>query len=436
MSGGGPLLACLALPETPCGRSSCCCFEPEFLTVVPTLLCLLGVFIVRNTLTIGILLSFVCSPTCLPACLPACRVLLRAGPPPAKLPSLDKLLDILVSRLLGAVEALRQMFLAEGRLLPERYSHLKPLRKAQQQQQLMLLMVNDAERYSHHQQQQQRGTGAAGMQGAAAGQQQQQRAGPGGSGLVMSPLGLVNQGGDDRSAAGLAIQHTFGGASLAASKATKRGAGAASSSKAAGKAGAAGTKRAGSGDMGVSAAGRQRKRKAMYSGDSAEWYGVPGTATGGGSSGRDEQQQLPQQQHVLPQHHPHHQIRRGAGGDSSSSLGHPAAAAAVAAAAGAGAELDYGHAQHVQQHPQHRAGDFGGSSESDGTVYCMCLQAHDQDYFISCDRCGDWCHVKCVGMTIAAARAAKSWCCPVCWAVSGDMGALTATSERLAKVRL
>jgi hypothetical protein len=87
---------------------------------------------------------------------------------------------------------------------------------------------------------------------------------------------------------------------------------------------------------------------------------------------------------------------------------------------------------HVQQYPQQRGEN--SSEGSDGTVYCMCLQAHDQDYFISCDRCGDWCHVKCVGMTIAAARAAKSWCCPLCWAVTGDKGPLTAASERLAKV--
>lgn len=389
-------------------------------------------------------------------------MLLRNGPAPSKLPTLDKLLDTVVSRLAGALEALRQMHVAEGRPLPDRYSHLRAPRKQQQQQALALLMVNDAERHfaGHQHHQQQRGAGS--------------------SGLVMGPLGLVAQGlgGDDRSAAGLAIQHTFGGVSLAA-KATKRsavtGAGKTTASKSSTAAGAA-AKRAASGsvsagagggpvgassaaagissgggakqqqqDMGVSAAGRQRKRKALYGGDGAEYFVPP---VGGV---KDEQQQGPVQPHVLPQHHPHHQIRRGAAGDSGGSFGHHAGTAAAAAAAGAaggggggGGQEEYssrlaGHAvhpqqrHHVQQYPQQRGEN--SSEGSDGTVYCMCLQAHDQDYFISCDRCGDWCHVKCVGMTIAAARAAKSWCCPLCWAVTGDKGPLTAASERLAKVR-
>jgi hypothetical protein len=384
------------------------------------------------------------------------RALLRAGPVPAKPPTLDKLLDILVSRLAGAVEALRQMYVAEGRPLPERYSHLKPPRKAQQQQQLMLLMVNDADRAGHLR-------GAGGAAGAAG----QTRPGQAGSGLVsgVSQPGLVNQGGDDRSAAGLAIQHTFGGVSLT-SKATKSRP-AAGGRAGATKAGLAGAKRANNSgampaganpaaaaaaaggvagpssssssrqqhqpqDMGVSAAGRQRKRKALYAGDGQEWVVPPVTGV------KDELQQVPVPPHVLPQHHPHHQIRRGGGGDSSGSLGQLSAAAAAAGHAGGlqdppGLDFPAQQQQHVQQYPQQRG--EGSTSESDGTVYCMCLQAHDQDYFISCDRCGDWCHVKCVGMTIAAARAAKSWCCPLCWAVSGDTAALAATSERLAKVR-
>jgi hypothetical protein len=317
----------------------------------------------------------------------------------------------------------------------------------------MLLMVNDADRAGHHR-------GAGGAQGAAG----QPRPGQAGSGLVSGPLGLTNQGGDDRSAAGLAIQHTFGGVSLT-SKATKSRP-AAGGRAGAGKAGLAGAKRANSGapaagaaaaaasgsaggptsssgsrqqqqqqDMGVSAAGRQRKRKALYAGDGQEWVVPPAAGS------KDESEQVPAPPHVLPQHHPHHQIRRGCGGDSSGSLGQLTAAAAAAAGHAGGVQDPPGvglpaqqppQQQHVQQYPQQRGGD--SASESDGTVYCMCLQAHDQDYFISCDRCGDWCHVKCVGMTIAAARAAKSWCCPLCWSVSGDTTALAATSERLAKV--
>jgi hypothetical protein len=381
--------------------------------------------------------------------------LLRTGSPPIKqLPSLDKLLDIIVSRLACALEALRQMHVSEGRPLPDRYSHLKPLRKAQQHQQLMLLMVNDAERYG------QRGPGAGGPGPG------QQRPGGGGAGSAMGPLGLVSQGGDDRSAAGLAIQHTFGGVSLT-SKATKRSA--IGGGKGGSKGGVAASRRGGSGtlsaassgaagagggvasssssrqqqaDMGVSAAGRQRKRKAVYGGDGAEWFVPPLVG-----ASKDEQQQGPAQPHVLPQHHPLHQIRRGAAGDGSGNFVQFGAAAAAAEGGGdvAGADGLAGlplapyqsqqqqQQQQVQQYPQQRGEN--SSSESDGTVYCMCLQAHDQDYFISCDRCGDWCHVKCVGMTIAAARTAKSWCCPICLAVGGDKRPLTATSERLARVR-
>jgi hypothetical protein len=42
----------------------------------------------------------------------------------------------------------------------------------------------------------------------------------------------------------------------------------------------------------------------------------------------------------------------------------------------------------------------------------MCLLAHEQDTFISCDACGDWYHLRCVQLicTSSSHRHAVLWC--------------------------
>jgi hypothetical protein len=92
----------------------------------------------------------------------------------------------------------------------------------------------------------------------------------------------------------------------------------------------------------------------------------------------------PQQQQQLQRH--------GSSGASWDYAGGPAEAAA-AAAAGAGAAAEGGE----------------GGEEEEGRVYCMCLLAHEQDTFISCDACGDWYHLRCAVLLCTAAV----YCCYV-----------------------
>jgi hypothetical protein len=73
----------------------------------------------------------------------------------------------------------------------------------------------------------------------------------------------------------------------------------------------------------------------------------------------------------------------------------------------------------------------GFEEEQDDTLYCICLQAHNQDTYISCDTCGDWYHLKCVGLSATQAKGIKRWVCPVCCALRGDDEPLRAASERL-----
>ena len=62
----------------------------------------------------------------------------------------------------------------------------------------------------------------------------------------------------------------------------------------------------------------------------------------------------------------------------------------------------------------------------------MCQQPYNVDTaMISCDVCEDWYHLRCMGMTQAAAKSMKKYTCPVCLALKGNSDPLQAA---LAKV--
>jgi hypothetical protein len=78
----------------------------------------------------------------------------------------------------------------------------------------------------------------------------------------------------------------------------------------------------------------------------------------------------------------------------------------------------------------------GGAEEDEHELYCLCQQPYNVDtIMIACDTCGDWYHMKCVGLTQAAAKTLKKYACPTCSAVRGSLEPLEAAINRLKKTK-
>jgi hypothetical protein len=59
-----------------------------------------------------------------------------------------------------------------------------------------------------------------------------------------------------------------------------------------------------------------------------------------------------------------------------------------------------------------------GGPEDERELYCLCQQPYHVDTaMISCDACGEWYHMRCVGVTQTQARTLKKYSCPICAAV-------------------
>jgi hypothetical protein len=54
------------------------------------------------------------------------------------------------------------------------------------------------------------------------------------------------------------------------------------------------------------------------------------------------------------------------------------------------------------------------SDNSDTELYCICNQPDDGRAMTSCDKCEEWFHCECVGITIAEAKKKARWSCPKC----------------------
>ena len=59
-----------------------------------------------------------------------------------------------------------------------------------------------------------------------------------------------------------------------------------------------------------------------------------------------------------------------------------------------------------------------GKEEDERELYCLCQQPYNVDTsMISCDLCGEWYHMRCVGVTQTQARSLRKYSCPICAAV-------------------
>lgn len=49
------------------------------------------------------------------------------------------------------------------------------------------------------------------------------------------------------------------------------------------------------------------------------------------------------------------------------------------------------------------------------TLFCLCQQPYYEDtVMVRCDGCDDWLHLKCVGLSNAAAKTLRKYTCPLC----------------------
>jgi len=48
-------------------------------------------------------------------------------------------------------------------------------------------------------------------------------------------------------------------------------------------------------------------------------------------------------------------------------------------------------------------------------LFCLCQQPYHADTaMVSCDACEEWFHLRCVGLSQAAAKSLRKYTCPVC----------------------
>ena len=62
----------------------------------------------------------------------------------------------------------------------------------------------------------------------------------------------------------------------------------------------------------------------------------------------------------------------------------------------------------------------GEPPESEEGQFCLCRQPGGRE-MLGCDDCGDWYHLRCVGVTASFARNAKHYTCQACQAAKGDV---------------
>jgi hypothetical protein len=83
-----------------------------------------------------------------------------------------------------------------------------------------------------------------------------------------------------------------------------------------------------------------------------------------------------------------------------------------------------------------RPGPGPDGDEDERELYCLCQQPYNVDTsMISCDLCGEWYHMRCVGVTQTQARSLKKYSCPICAAVRNVMEPLEYALGKLRRTR-
>lgn len=83
-----------------------------------------------------------------------------------------------------------------------------------------------------------------------------------------------------------------------------------------------------------------------------------------------------------------------------------------------------------------RPGPGPDGNEDERELYCLCQQPYNVDTsMISCDLCGEWYHMRCVGVTQTQARSLRKYSCPICAAVRNVMEPLEYALGKLRRTR-
>jgi hypothetical protein len=83
-----------------------------------------------------------------------------------------------------------------------------------------------------------------------------------------------------------------------------------------------------------------------------------------------------------------------------------------------------------------RPGPGPDGEEDERELYCLCQQPYNVDTsMISCDLCGEWYHMRCVGVTQTQARSLRKYSCPICAGVRNVMEPLEYALGKLRRTR-
>jgi len=78
----------------------------------------------------------------------------------------------------------------------------------------------------------------------------------------------------------------------------------------------------------------------------------------------------------------------------------------------------------------------GAEDEDESELYCLCQQPYNVDTsMISCDLCGEWFHIRCVGLSQTQARSLRKYTCPICAAVRNMMDPLEYSLGKLRRTQ-
>lgn len=61
-----------------------------------------------------------------------------------------------------------------------------------------------------------------------------------------------------------------------------------------------------------------------------------------------------------------------------------------------------------------RKGRGAAEGEDEGSVFCICRSSEEYGFMIACDKCNEWFHGGCVGLTPAEGQEMKTYICPRC----------------------